>query len=84
LLGTATRSDGNAKVTYNGHPLYTYVGDQRAGQTNGQGITAFGGSWFTLNPSGTQASGATPGEGTSSTGGSAATSQLPNRFAQRQ
>jgi hypothetical protein len=69
LFGTATRSDGNLQVAYNGHPLYTYVGDQQAGQSNGQGITAFGGSWFTLDPSGTQVSGPTSVGGTSSPGG---------------
>ncbi len=54
LLQTATRSDGNPQVTYNGHPLYLYVGDQKTGDTNGQGVTAFGGGWYTLTPAGTQ------------------------------
>ncbi len=26
-FGTITRSDGSTQATYNGHPLYTYVGD---------------------------------------------------------
>ena len=54
LIGTTPRSDGQPQVTYNGHPLYTFVMDQKAGDTNGQGVTAFGGSWFTLNRSGNQ------------------------------
>lgn len=54
LLGTAPRSDGNPQVTYNGHPLYTFVMDQKPGDANGQGSTAFGGSWFTLNTAGNQ------------------------------
>src|SRR5918911_2200684 len=29
------------QVTYNGHPLYYYGGDQRAGDTNGQGLNQF-------------------------------------------
>jgi predicted lipoprotein with Yx(FWY)xxD motif len=57
LLGTTPRSDGNTQVTYNGHPLYTYVGDKNPGDTNGQGVTAFGGGWFVLSPAGTQISG---------------------------
>jgi predicted lipoprotein with Yx(FWY)xxD motif len=56
-LGTIKRSDGKPQVTYNGHPLYTFQQDTRAGQTNGQGLTAFGASWFTLSPAGNQISG---------------------------
>jgi predicted lipoprotein with Yx(FWY)xxD motif len=71
-LGTITRSGGNQQVTYNGHPLYTFVKDQKPGDVNGQGVTAFGASWFALSPSGNQASapasssggGASPGGGT--------------------
>jgi predicted lipoprotein with Yx(FWY)xxD motif len=57
LVGTATRSDGKPQVTYNGHPLYLYQGDQKAGDTNGQGLTAFGGGWFALSSAGNQVSG---------------------------
>ena len=56
-LGTTQRSDGQPEVTYNGHPLYTYTGDSKPGDVNGQGLTAFGGAWFALSPSGS-ASGA--------------------------
>ncbi len=40
------------QVTYAGHPLYTYVGDTRAGETGYVGFSAFGGSWYALNASG--------------------------------
>jgi predicted lipoprotein with Yx(FWY)xxD motif len=53
-LGTIRRSDGKPQVTYKGHPLYTFVMDTKAGQTHGQGLTAFGGSWFTLSRAGNQ------------------------------
>jgi predicted lipoprotein with Yx(FWY)xxD motif len=56
-LATIKRSDGKPQVTYNGHPLYTFQQDTRAGQTNGQGLTAFGASWFTLSAAGSQISG---------------------------
>jgi len=76
LLGTAARSDGAAQVTYNGHPLYVFVMDQKPGDTKGQGVTAFGASWFALTPAGNQASGSaskssgsTSNGGTSSSGG---------------
>jgi predicted lipoprotein with Yx(FWY)xxD motif len=53
-LGTIKRSDGKPQVTYNGHPLYTFQMDTKAGQTNGQGVTAFGAAWFALSSAGNQ------------------------------
>jgi predicted lipoprotein with Yx(FWY)xxD motif len=55
LLGASTRSDGKQQVTYNGHPLYLFAGDQKAGDTNGQGVNAFGGRWYALTATGNQA-----------------------------
>jgi len=63
LLGTTKRADGTTQVTYNGHPLYRFVKDVKSGQTNGQGLTAFGGSWFAVTPAGDEA-----GHAPSSTG----------------
>jgi len=54
MISTARRPDGKPQVTYNGHPLYTFTGDQKAGDTNGQGLNNFGASWFVLSPSGNQ------------------------------
>jgi predicted lipoprotein with Yx(FWY)xxD motif len=54
LLGTTNRSGGKKEVTYNGHPLYYYAGDSKAGQTNGQGLNQFGALWYVLNPAGKQ------------------------------
>ncbi|HEX8857464.1 MAG TPA: hypothetical protein VF752_17870 [Thermoleophilaceae bacterium] len=56
-VGTIRRSDGKPQVTYNRHPLYRFVGDKKPGDTNGQGLTAFGGSWFALTAAGNQVSG---------------------------
>jgi predicted lipoprotein with Yx(FWY)xxD motif len=69
LLGTTQRSDGNPQVTYNGRPVYTFTGDQKAGATNGQGVNAFGASWFALTSAGNQVSGQSSGGGSSSSGG---------------
>jgi predicted lipoprotein with Yx(FWY)xxD motif len=44
-LGTIARSDGTTQATYNGHPLYTYVGDTRPGQANGNNLNLNGGLW---------------------------------------
>jgi predicted lipoprotein with Yx(FWY)xxD motif len=52
LLGTTTRSDGTRQVTYSGHPLYYFVSDTKAGDTNGEGSTAFGAGWDVLSPAG--------------------------------
>ena len=69
-LGVSKRSDGSPQVSYNGHPLYLYEGDQERGNTNGQGVTAFGAAWFALSPAGTQVSGQPSGSaGGSSSGG---------------
>ena len=51
LLGTTVRRSGR-QVTYDGHPLYTYAGDSRAGQTNGEGSNAFGAAWYVVAPNG--------------------------------
>jgi predicted lipoprotein with Yx(FWY)xxD motif len=52
LVGTTTRSDGTKQVTYAGHPVYMFVQDTKPGQTNGEGLTDFGGSWDALSPAG--------------------------------
>jgi predicted lipoprotein with Yx(FWY)xxD motif len=57
LVGSgATPSDVGrtalSQLTYNGHPLYTFVNDKKPGDTNGEGISAFGGSWFAVSPAG--------------------------------
>jgi len=57
LVGTTPRSDGPSQVIYDGHPLYLYEGDSKAGDTNGQGLTAFGGGWFAVSSAGAQVSG---------------------------
>ena len=68
-LGTTNRSDGKRQVTYAGHPLYLYSGDAKAGDTNGQGLTDFGDSWFALSPSGNQIDEASSSRGAVDSGG---------------
>jgi predicted lipoprotein with Yx(FWY)xxD motif len=69
LVGTATRPEGTTQLTYNGHPLYIFVKDQKAGETNGQGVSAFGAAWFALSPAGNQVSAQPSSSGTSGGGG---------------
>jgi predicted lipoprotein with Yx(FWY)xxD motif len=49
---TFTRPDDNSfvQLAYLGHPLYTYSGDSASGQTNGNGIVSFGGTWTVTRP----------------------------------
>ncbi len=56
-IATITRSDGSTQVTYDGTPLYYFVGDTGAGQTNGQGLS---GVWFVASPDGGPAKGTQP------------------------
>lgn len=51
-LGTIKRSDGSIEATYNGHPLYTYVGDSAPGQNTGNNINLNGGLWHEMTASG--------------------------------
>jgi predicted lipoprotein with Yx(FWY)xxD motif len=44
-LGTIKRSDGSSQITYDGHPLYTYIADSAPGQANGNNINLNGGLW---------------------------------------
>jgi predicted lipoprotein with Yx(FWY)xxD motif len=54
-LGTIERADGTRQVTYAGRPLYTDAADKQPGEANGQGASAFGGTWTTLKGSGAPA-----------------------------
>jgi predicted lipoprotein with Yx(FWY)xxD motif len=44
-LGTIARTGGGSQATYNGHPLYTYVGDSGPGQAHGNNLNLNGGLW---------------------------------------
>jgi predicted lipoprotein with Yx(FWY)xxD motif len=45
---TIKRTDGSLQLTYNGHPLYTYIGDSAPGQDNGNNINLNGGLWLNV------------------------------------
>jgi predicted lipoprotein with Yx(FWY)xxD motif len=51
-LGMTAPVNGKSIVTYNGHPLYHYVGDRKPGDTSGQGLDQFGGGWYVVAPTG--------------------------------
>jgi predicted lipoprotein with Yx(FWY)xxD motif len=45
-VGTIRRTDGSLQLTYNGHPLYTYIGDSAPGQAHGNNVNLNGGLWL--------------------------------------
>lgn len=54
-MGTTKRNDGTIQVTYFGYPLYTFVGDKVTGEVKGNGVEAFGGTWYALKANGQDA-----------------------------
>jgi predicted lipoprotein with Yx(FWY)xxD motif len=47
-LGTIKRPGGGLQATYDGHPLYTYIGDRGPGQANGNDLDLNGGFWYDI------------------------------------
>jgi predicted lipoprotein with Yx(FWY)xxD motif len=76
-LGTITRSNGQKQVTYQGIPLYLYIGDHSAGQVNGNIKDAWG-QWWVVNPAHPHATptAAKSSSGPSSSGGGATTTTV--------
>lgn len=48
-LGTIKRPDGRHQVTFKGKPLYTFDGDSKKGDANGEGIKDVG-TWHPATP----------------------------------
>ena len=66
-FGTIKRADGSIQASFDGHPLYTFVGDTAPGQAKGNGLNAAGGVWHEITTSGTAAP--APAGTSSSSGG---------------
>lgn len=52
LLGTVPRRGGGLQVSYNGQPLYLYLGDAGPAQTRGQHVEDSWGEWYLVSPLG--------------------------------
>lgn len=66
-ITTITRPDGTKQAAYDGHPLYTYAGDNAPGVDKGNGVNASGGLWYVVPVSGSAAP--APSSGSSSSSG---------------
>jgi len=60
LFKTTVRKDGKMQVVFRGHPLYRFLKDTKAGQTNGEDQLAFGARWYAVSGKGTAVVKASP------------------------
>jgi predicted lipoprotein with Yx(FWY)xxD motif len=67
-LGTIRRPDGRIQVTYKGKPLYTFSGDHKRGQANGEGFKDVGVWHAAVAGSSAKAPASTPTQTTTSPG----------------
>jgi predicted lipoprotein with Yx(FWY)xxD motif len=51
-FGTISRPGGGQQMTYDGHPLYTYIGDNGPGQARGNNLDLNGGLWYEMRVAG--------------------------------
>ena len=65
-VGTVAASGGARQVTLDGHRLYTFSGDSKAGQVNGQGFMNI---WWVLSPAGEEVKGSAGAASSSSSAG---------------
>ena len=71
---STTASSGTMQVTIGGDPVYYYASDRAAGQANGEGIRASGGTWYALQPGGQPLK---PGSGSGSSSSNSTSSTNP-------
>ncbi len=69
-LAAVRRPDGSEQLAYKGEPLYTFSGDRAAGEANGQGIKADGGTWLAVTPGASGASATQSGSASGESGSS--------------
>lgn len=50
-VSTIKGVDGGRQITIDGRPIYTFIGDEKAGDVTGQGDK---GVWYVVNPDGTE------------------------------
>jgi predicted lipoprotein with Yx(FWY)xxD motif len=75
-LGILRRSNGVLQVTLRGLPLYRFSKDHAKGETNGQDVKSFGGTWHAM-PAGNEASTPAPSAPSSPTPTTPTTPEMP-------
>ena len=68
-FSTIKRQDGSLQASYDGHPLYTYIGDTKPGEAKGNGLNLSGGVWHEVTESGGTAPAPSSSSSSSSGGG---------------
>lgn len=68
-FGTVKRSDGSVQATYDGYPVYTYIGDTQSGEATGNGLNLSGGKWYEAVIGGTRPSSGSSSSSSSGGGG---------------
>ena len=51
-IAVSPRNNDSQQLTYNGHPLYYYVGDRAPGDILCQDVEEYGGHWWVVSPAG--------------------------------
>ncbi len=51
-IAVSPRKNDSQQLTYNGHPLYYYVGDRNVGDIKCQAVIEFGGGWYVVDSRG--------------------------------
>jgi predicted lipoprotein with Yx(FWY)xxD motif len=78
-LKVIKRGDGSRQLSYSGHPLYRFSLDSARGDTNGQNVTAFGGTWHVLSKRGAVVTKA-PGSSSSNSSPSSSPDPAPGGY----
>jgi predicted lipoprotein with Yx(FWY)xxD motif len=68
-ISVITGPGGSRQLSYAGHPLYYFAGDDKAGQTRGQAVDEFGAKWYAVDSAGTAVLNPPSNANTSSGGG---------------
>ena len=67
-LSSMKLASGESYPTYGGWLMYEFVKDTAPGQSHGEGVSSFGGTWYAVSPSGDPVTGASSSPTTAASG----------------